>query len=124
MADFQDRRQTPRIKVNGRLSAEEVGSNRKVQVVDVSLGGFMVSSSEPFGIGLEFEFRFKARDDGWTTVLRARVAYSHRRLTPLGQPSQFASGFAFVNVGDPSVDYSIHGLLSRLTGVLTFPGYP
>ena len=124
MADFQDRRQHPRISVKGRLTAEELGSKRKVQLIDVSLGGFMVFGSEPFGPGLEYEFRFRAREDPWTTVLRARVAYSHRRLTPQGQPAQFAAGFAFVNVQDPQVNVGIHGLIARVTGVLTFPGYP
>ena len=91
-------------------------------MIDLGMGGFMVLSAAPFPIGVVREFRFTAGVDGWTTILRARVAYSHRRVTPDDQPVEYASGFAFAESHDAAIERQIDGLLARATGLLTFPG--
>ena len=119
MAEGQDRRRTPRFPVDGQLKVQEVGSPHKLELIDLGLGGFMITSAGPYSIGLVREFRFNATDDAWSTVLRARVAYSHRRTTAPGEPIVYANGFAFAD-STPLVQQQIDTLVTRLTSSLIF----
>jgi hypothetical protein len=81
-----------------------------------------VTGPAPYPIGDIRQFRFTSVDDGWSTVLRVRIAYSHRRIAADSYDSEeFATGCAFVDVGEPEVERQVDGLIARASGIISFP---
>jgi hypothetical protein len=116
-----DRRQTPRFRVDDQIGAVDQQAGQPLAMVDISLGGFLATSPVPIGIGAVRQIEFTCRDDDWSTALRARVAYNHRRapVTADGQVI-YLIGFAFLDIGQRDVDHAIDVLIARATGILIF----
>lgn len=85
----------------------------------MSSGGFLVVSAVPFPIGQIRQLAFTAAETGWTSVLSARVAYSHLRADEDPASPAYVTGYAFVDPARPEIEQAIDMLLAYVTDVLT-----
>lgn len=118
-----DRRKTPRLDVEGPLSALALSVSRPqapvqiVQVVNVSFGGFLVESPTSFEPGETYDFRFRTDHLKRPSVFKARAIYRVERS--LSDPAAtFSCGFAFLNADDPFTLWRIRSLMKDVTAAL------
>lgn len=115
-----DRRRTPRLNVEGRLTVADHRAPCDLRLVNIGLGGVLLAAPVPFPIGEVRHLTFTAVEDGWTFALAARVAYSHERPDPDGGAAPtYVTGFAFVDIARPEIEQAIDMLLARVTDLLT-----
>jgi len=114
-----DRRKTPRIDVEGPLTALALSASKPTmpvqaaRVINVSFGGFLVESPTSFEPGDIYDFRFKTADGRRPAVFKARAIYRVERA--LADPdSQYAAGFAFLNGDDPFTLWRIRELIKAV----------
>ena len=117
-AEERSQRGAPRLEVDGYLVIEDIHGRRKVHLVDISFGGFLVSSDAPYPVGHTQDFLFATPDGQWTVPLRARAVHSYQRNAS-GTP-EYVSGFTFVNADADSVQSRIQDVVDRVMGALSF----
>jgi hypothetical protein len=116
-----NRRRFPRIDVSdGRIIVMEVGATYELRLMDISAGGFMVSSPIPYPLNATRDFVFLGRGGKWRTPLQARVVYSHARQAGFFDWPEYFSGFSFVTLDSPHVQSRIDDVIARVTDGLTF----
>lgn len=120
---WSNRRSNPRMDVEGPLSALALSASRPdtpaqvVQVVNMSLGGFLVESTTPFVPGDTYDFRFRISSHKRPAVFKARAIY--RVEHSLAVPAHaFSCGFAFLNAEDPFTLWRIKELMQDVTSAL------
>lgn len=114
--NFDDRRQSPRVDVLERLEFRLFPRSPDVRPLDVSSGGFSVSSDVKFSVGAVHRFIITPKGGATGTHLSAKVVYCHPAPD---SPTRFVSGFAFV-VSTERDMAKIEGLLDSITGTLSF----
>ena len=87
-----ERRRLPRVRVHSVLSGYGVETNAKVEVREISLGGFSVESPFEFAPGSEHTFLFATADDRETMV---RCECRHSKTTEISGASTCIAGFQF-----------------------------
>jgi hypothetical protein len=113
-----DRRQTPRVPVEGRLRAEIMPLAFEVPIVDISFGGFRVECAAPFGSDACFEFRLTTTDGRCTERLRAR-AVSCQMVDRTQGAEIYSCGFAFLDLMKPAVERRVAAIIDSLTDELS-----
>lgn len=106
----EDRRQSPRVPVNGRVQARIVTLHLDVEMRDISAGGFLIASSVDISSGDVHVFEV-ALEDGRTCVLRARAL--HCRAPHDDEPA-YLSGWRAAT--DESTTDGLLDILDTLTG--------
>jgi hypothetical protein len=113
-----ERRKGPRIEVRRRVQVEVEGFKGHLTLLNVSPGGFGVSTTELLGGTEDKVVRFAARDGRWVLTLSARVAHiGVHKDQETGADTYFA-GLAFVDAGTPAVSRIVDELLERVAGAL------
>jgi hypothetical protein len=119
-----DRRKSPRLDVDGPLSALALSASspkapvQVVQIVNVSFGGFLVESATPFVPGDVYDFRFRTSRHKRPAVFKARAIY--RVEQSFADPATpFSCGFAFINADDPFTLWRIRELIHDITSALS-----
>jgi len=118
--ELPDRRQSPRVDVDGPLFARIPSLGLECQLLDVSFGGFLVESPVAFALGEEHEFLVTTGDRRHAAVLKARAVYCHRRTASEDQPT-FASGFGFLDPEDPATRQAVLALVDHVGGSVRRP---
>ena len=119
-----DRRQAKRIEVKeGHLAVMELGVPYGVRLLDVSMGGFLVSGPLPYPLDAERTFRFVGRDAGWRVELRARAVYSHFQMTDNRRRVEYLTGFSFSDAQSRIIADRIDDVMRYASAALT-PGTP
>ena len=84
-----ENRQADRRPVHGPVVVTVTGYSASLTLIDVSVGGFAITSSEPFGDRPVREFRFT--DLPGQIVVQARMIHCAKLF-----PERFLSGWAFL----------------------------
>jgi hypothetical protein len=117
-ASGADRRQHPRVPARGRVDTRitDAAQAQDVTIVDLSRGGFLLESTEPFTVGTIHQFRIALRDGRWMTMLTARSLHGR----PQSDGRHHLTGFAFVEpLGDEARE-RVHALVENVTSVVSF----
>jgi hypothetical protein len=113
-----DRRRAPRVDVRGRLDTRLEPPAQSVTVRDISVGGFLIESPEPFPVDAIHQFRVAAPDGGWEEMLTARSV--HCRAHGGDGASRYFTGFAFLHPTGPEARSRIMQLIDQVTSVVTY----
>jgi hypothetical protein len=113
-----DQRRSPRLEIMGTLSGHVVSVNRRVELRDLSFGGFAAETEDPFTPGSIHKFRFTTQDAG-TAELWARTVHCRAKVASNGSPV-YAIGFEFLYQGSRAVRDAINVLIDAATGDMTF----
>ena len=91
-----ERRRATRIRVRGRLPASFTTASVPIVIRNISLGGVLIESPEPFPIGVVHHLRMTTLHDVPDPPdLAAQSVYSHSVLLPDGTTT-FLTGFEFM----------------------------
>ena len=93
-----ERRRSPRVEIQGRVSGRLLPPGTSVVVREMSLGGLATETSFPFERGVVHELQLTL-GDGAAIDLQARVMHS-RNIAADGQTPVFLTGFQFIDDGD------------------------
>jgi hypothetical protein len=113
-----ERRRDPRIPVRRRVRIEIEDFEGEITLLDISPGGFGISTSELVSGDARKVVRFLAQDGRWVLTLAAKVV--HMRLCEdkeKGGPL-YLVGLAFTDLQEPAVNRVVDQLLERIAGVL------
>jgi hypothetical protein len=112
-----DRRRTPRLQVEGLLAGFLVAEKARMDIRDLSFGGFAAEAEVELTKGETYDVTFLP-PIGENVVLKARVAYC-RRLSSPDQPIRFFGGFEFHHT-DAGSRPAVNRLMNRVAAVLGF----
>jgi hypothetical protein len=115
----RERRRYERIPVTGQLRVELIGYDWSLTLVNVSVGGFGVTSEARLPAAGRLEFRFSTADGEWSTVLLARASYFLPEPTHDGPTPVYRIGFAFEHAYKLEVRREIEALMARVDAVTT-----
>jgi hypothetical protein len=87
-----------------------------VTIVDLSRGGFLLESVDPFTVGSLYQFRVALKDGRWMTLLTARSM--HARSRP--ETGKHLTGFAFVEPLGEDARARVHMLVEHVTSVVSY----
>lgn len=120
MAEFNERRHTVRVVVNGNISVETVPAGQSLRLIDVGIGGFRVESAEALRPDLVTNYRFVTPDKKWSGLFRARTVYS--QPAPSDDPAvrKYVSGFSFLNTESETVQRELMTLMDHATAFMSF----
>jgi PilZ domain len=114
----EDRRRSPRIDSEGRLTARDLGSGLSLHVLDISLGGCLVAARAPLPEASTRVFVFDLPFPLQPIRLRVRVVYRNSRgAFDRGRESQ-VMGVAFLEPDVPAVMADIDRLVAHASGIL------
>lgn len=114
MHDEQNRRRTPRLDMtDGRILIVEVGARYETTLIDLSTGGFLVSTAVPYPLDVQRDFLFTDRERGWRIQLEARVVYSYWHEEGFAQRPEYRTGFSFVNAEARAIASRIDQLMAH-----------
>lgn len=111
-----DRRKAPRVPVGSHVTARVDADAQAVTLRDISLGGFLLESSQPFHADSIHQFRI-ATAAGWETMVTARSV--HSRQAP-GNAGLYLTGFSFVDPVGPEAERRIHQLIDKVSSVVAY----
>jgi hypothetical protein len=117
--NHEDRRQSPRFEVDGRVRARLEPPAHEVIVRDISLGGFLVESHTAFAVDARHEFQIALENDRRVTVLTARSVHCRPRSAP-GEPLAYLTGFAFIEPQGTDAQASLRELVKHAATVVRF----
>jgi hypothetical protein len=103
------------VPVGSHVTARVDAAAQAVTLRDISLGGFLLESSQPFHVDAIHQFRI-ATANGWETVVTARSVHC-RQPTADGV---YLTGFAFVDPVGPEAERRIHQLIDKVSSVVTY----
>jgi hypothetical protein len=113
-----ERRRDPRIPVRRRLRIEIDDFDGEITLLDISPGGFGISTSELLVGDARKVVRFIAHDGRWALTIPAKVR--HMRLCEdkkTGGP-MYLAGLEFMDLHTPAVSRIVDELLERVAGAL------
>jgi hypothetical protein len=111
-----ERRQYPRIPASGQVHATLPDQAQDVTIVDLSRGGFLLESAEPFMVGSLHQFRVALKDGRWMTLLTARSM--HARTRP--ESGRHLTGFSFVEPLGDDARARVHMLVEHVASVVSY----
>jgi hypothetical protein len=115
---IQERRRSPRVPIEGRLPCLTMPFAAEVILRDLSLGGFLLESSEPFPSDALHQFLVGDATHGQTVVLMAMSVHCRRLDDAI--PPRYLTGFSFlVPAGQQACDL-IRSLADQPTTVRSF----
>ena len=97
-----------------QVAVETVPPGSRLSLIDVGMGGFLVSGPHPFPIDEALDFWFSMPGSDWSTSLTARAIYAHERTLPGHEPAEFVCGFAFASTHLPLIRQRIADLMDRM----------
>jgi len=109
-----DRRRGPRLDVVERVGGYAKSVGVPVTLLNMSEGGFLMESGEPFEVGEIYGFRFTA-DRYAPVMLRARIV--HSVSTQAADVASYVTGVEFVERGTRSSEQGIANLVRLLLGL-------
>lgn len=110
-----ERRRAPRIRVRGRLPASFTTASVPIAIRNISLGGVLVESPEPFPVGVVHQLRMAAHDEHLDRPeLIAQSVYSQSEFLPDGRTT-FLTGFAFTAANGGEAERLIYELVNKET---------
>jgi hypothetical protein len=120
-AGSTDRRRTPRVRIRGRLPASFLTTSIPAAIRNISLGGILVESVEPFRAGSVYQLRMTADGDDADTwpLLTVTCVYCEPEILPDGSTS-FLAGFAFAGGLDVSAGGLVYDLVDKATSMSGF----
>lgn len=116
MASQRERRQTIRIKVDGRLAIYNETSGQALDLIDLGMGGFSVRSKTQVPLNTVSTFRFSTPDKRWTAKLAARSVYCKMRHQEGGAP-EFHTGFSFETPDSSDVQRQVMSMMDHATSM-------
>lgn len=114
-----ERRRTPRLQVDGLLAGFLTTFKARIDVRDLSFGGFAAETEAVLERGQTYDITFLP-PIGENVLLKARVVYC-RRLSEPNEPTRFFGGFEFLHTNAVSRP-AITRLMNRVAAMLGFPG--
>jgi c-di-GMP-binding flagellar brake protein YcgR len=110
-----ERRRTERHSVSAGVTAQIVGLDIPVTLVNIGVGGFAIASEKQLPADSRLEARFADAAGQWTTTLNARVAYSVSQPVQDGEyRGKYITGFAFVDAEIPAVKRQIREFIAAV----------
>ena len=109
-----ERRQHPRVAARGKVNTSVLDDPGDVTIVDLSNGGFLLESSQPFLVDSIHQFRIATNKGDWMTLLTARSMHSRQ------SESKFFTGFAFVEPLGAEARQRVHTLVEHVTSVVAY----
>ncbi len=110
-----ERRRAPRVRVRMRVPASFLTSSLPILIRNISVGGVLVESSEPFPVGTTHQLCLAADDaSGQPPVMAAQSVYCQQELHLDGTPT-FLTGFAFVAPYDLHAQRVVFELVDQVT---------
>ena len=109
-----ERRRAPRVRVRMRVPASFLTSSLPILIRNISVGGVLVESSEPFPVGATHQLCLAAHDAGQPPVMTAQSVYCQQELHLDGTPT-FLTGFAFVAPYDLHAQRVVFELVDQVT---------
>jgi hypothetical protein len=108
-----ERRRAPRVRVHGRLPASFTTVSMPIVIRNLSLGGVLVASAEPFPVGATHELRIAMDgDDAEAAVLAAQSVYCQTEYLPDGTTA-FLTGFTFTSPEDEQARRRVFDLVEK-----------
>jgi PilZ domain-containing protein len=113
-----ERRRAPRVRIRGRFPVSFLTTPIPIAVRNISQGGMLVESVEPFNVGSVHQLRMSVDgdDDGRSPVLYAACVYCHAEMLPDGSTS-FLAGFTFNGTPNDEAQRQIFDLLDQATSM-------
>lgn len=87
-------RRTGRVVPSQEIHVQVQGSDLRMELHDVSLGGFAIRCTRPFHTGMTHRFVFTVPSDGRTATLVAKAVHSH--ASNGGGDLSFVTGWEFM----------------------------
>jgi hypothetical protein len=109
-----ERRRHPRRPVGSHVNARVEPAAQSVTLRDISFGGFLLESPEPFHVDAIHQFRI-ATPQGWETVVTARSVHCRQ-----ADATRFLTGFTFVDPVGPEAEQRIHQLIDKVSSVVAY----
>ncbi|HYN10029.1 MAG TPA: PilZ domain-containing protein [Vicinamibacterales bacterium] len=110
-----ERRRGPRVRVRGRLPASFTTVSMPILIRNISLGGMLIASSEPFPVGATHQLRIAMNeDDSDVPVLTAQIVYCQSEYLPDGTTA-FLTGFMFTSPQDEQAQRRVFDLIEKAT---------
>jgi len=114
MARFE-RRRNERYPIGPGFTAQLVGIEMPVTLVNIGVGGFALASDRLMPSATRVEVRFADLAQSWGTSLNARIAYGVSQPCTEGEyRGKYITGFAFVDADVPSVKRRIQEFISKV----------
>jgi hypothetical protein len=110
-----ERRKAARVPVGAHVTAHVEADAQSVTLRDISLGGFLLESTQPFHVDAIHQFRI-ATATGWETVVTARSVHCRQAAGS----SVYLTGFAFVDPTGPEAERRIHQLIDKVSSVVAY----
>jgi hypothetical protein len=108
-----DRRESPRVTAERPLHVSAVGIEADFQLMDVSLGGFLIEGPVAFGRSASHRFRITDPTGGRVIELQAQAVRC--RLRSSKPVPTYQTGFAFLNHRHPLTSAKVLSLIESLT---------
>ena len=118
-----NRRLTLRVDAHDSVAVLDLNRPDAVTLVDLSLGGFLLTGPRPYPLGAMSEFLFEDVDGRWNARISARAVHSHQRDAS-DHGEAFVTGFAFVDADAPAVHSRITTLFERVSSASAFADPP
>ena len=112
-----ERRRTPRLPVHGLLAGFLVVEKARMDIRDLSFGGFAAEVEAVLEQDHLYEITFLP-PLGEDVILKARAAYC-KKLSRDGQPLRYLGGFEFHHL-DAHGRPAVNRLMNRVAGLLGF----
>ena len=109
-----ERRKHPPVAARGKVNASVLDDASAVTIVDLSNGGFLLESAQPFIVNSIHQFRIATNKGDWLTLLTARSMHSRQSA------STYLTGFAFVEPLGAEARQRVHTLVEHVTSVVAY----
>ena len=116
MTSQRERRQTIRVKVDGKLAIYNETSGQTLDLIDLGMGGFSVRSRTQVPLNAVSTFRFSTPDKRWSAKLPARSVYCKMRHIE-GEAPEFHTGFSFEKPDSADVQRQVMSMMDHATSM-------
>jgi hypothetical protein len=120
-AGSTERRRAPRVRIRGRLPASFLTTSIPAPIRNISRGGLLVESVEPFRAGSVHQLRMTVEGDDAdaSPALTVTCVYCEPEILPDGTTS-FLAGFALAGTLDVPAGRLVYDLVDKATSTSGF----
>jgi hypothetical protein len=111
-----ERRLGPRIDVHGRVIVELDSFPGQLTLLNISPGGFGLTTTDLISAELPLDFRFGTTDNRWTMTFAARLAHIRPEYRE-GVRDAYVAGFSFIGAEKPDVAARVEKLMELVAAV-------